>query len=157
MKIRLHRLFKNWLMSEPKLVFEFDNTFIPPFVSNELKWYERDGLETWYRQNKCQEFLENTDKYFEQRKIVNFDLIRNGERLDKEIIRQYQTVDYNRIKTYPPKYHQQITSSIFRNVNHNDLHVNNQTIKEHFSNKKTSIGRGKFLKKCRDDMYAACW
>ena len=58
MKIRLHRLFKNWLMSEPKLVFEFDNTFIPPFVSNELKWYERDGLETWYRQNKCQEFLE---------------------------------------------------------------------------------------------------
>ena len=66
-------------MAESKLVFEFDNTFVPPFVSNELKWYECDGLETSYRQNKCQKFLENTYKHFEQRKIVNFDIIRNSE------------------------------------------------------------------------------
>ena len=52
-------------MSESKLVFEFDNVFVPPFVSNELKWYERDGLDTWYKQNKCQEFLQNTNKHFE--------------------------------------------------------------------------------------------
>ena len=44
--------------------------------------------------------------------ILNRD-IRNSERLDKKIIRQYQTVDFNTIKTYPPEYHQQITSSIF--------------------------------------------
>ena len=84
-------------------------------------------------------------------------MIKNGEQLDKKIIRQYQTVDYNTIKTYPPEYQQQITSSIFCNINRNNLHVNNQTIKEHFSNKNKSIGRGKFLKICRDDMYAACW
>ena len=41
---------------------------------------ERDGLETWYRQNKCQEFLENTNKHFKQRKIVNFQMI--NEKLD---------------------------------------------------------------------------
>ena len=46
---------------------------------------------------------------------------------------------------------------MFQNINRNDLHVNNQTIKEHFFNKNKSIGRGKFFKKCRDDMYAACW
>ena len=54
-------------MAESKLVFEFDNTFLPSLVSNELKWYECDGLETCYRQSKFQEFLENTEKHFEQR------------------------------------------------------------------------------------------
>ena len=93
-------------MAESKLVFEFDNTFLPPFVSNELKWYECDGLQTWYRQSKCQEFWKILIN------ILNRD-IRNSERLDKKIIRQYQTVDFNTIKTYPPEYHQQITSSIF--------------------------------------------
>ena len=33
--------------------------------------------------------------------------------------------------------------------------VNGQTIKEHFNNnKEKAIGRGKFLKRCRDDIYA---
>ena len=81
-------------MAESKLVFEFDNVFVPPFVSNERKWYERDGLDTWCKQNKCQEFLQNTTKHLEQRKIVNFDMIKDGEQLNKKIIRQYQTVDY---------------------------------------------------------------
>ena len=37
--------------------------------------------------------------------------------------------------------------------------VNGQTIKEHFNNnnKEKAIGRGKFLKRCRDDMYAKYW
>ena len=81
-------------MAESKLVFEFDNVFVPPFVSNERKWYERDGLDTWCKQNKCQEFLQNTTKHLEQTKIVNFDTIKNGEQLNKKIFRQYQTVDY---------------------------------------------------------------
>ena len=40
-----------------KLIHEFDNVFVPPYVSNNLKWYERDGLDTWYRQGKCRDFL----------------------------------------------------------------------------------------------------
>ena len=130
-------------MAELKLVFKFDNVFVPPFVSNELKWYERDGLDTWYKQNKCQEFLQNTNKHFEQRKIVNFNMTENGEQLDKKIIRQYQTVDYNTIKTYTSEYQQQITSSIFRNINRNDLNVNNRTIKEIKTN---LLGEVNFLK-----------
>ena len=62
---------------------------------------ERDGLETWYRQNKCQEFLENTNKHFKQRKIVNFHMI--NKKLDKKtfsnikqlIIRKLNSIQSN--------------------------------------------------------------
>ena len=46
------------------LTRKFDNEFIPPFVSKDLKWIEKDRLETWYRSNKCEEILENTDLHF---------------------------------------------------------------------------------------------
>ena len=26
---------------------KIDNTFVPKFVSNNVPWYERDGLNTW--------------------------------------------------------------------------------------------------------------
>ena len=37
------------------------------------------------------------------------------------------------------------------------MHIPKQTIDEHFKSKKASIGRGKFIKKIRDDMYAQTW
>ena len=55
-----------------KIFNEFDNVFVPPYVSNNLKWYERDG-----------DFLENTDEHLKQRKIVNFDII-NNNKLDEK-------------------------------------------------------------------------
>ena len=44
-----------------------DNVFIPKYVPNNSKWYKRDGLDTWYLQNKCIEFLEDTDLHLKQR------------------------------------------------------------------------------------------
>ena len=57
-------------------------------------------------------------------------------------------------------------SSIFRNSNRKYMNIEKKTIKEHFNNNnnnnndnndnnnnKLSIGRSKFSKKCRDDMY----
>ena len=38
-----------------------DNTYVPKFVSNNIPWYERDGLNTLYEQMKCNKFLEDTD------------------------------------------------------------------------------------------------
>ena len=35
-----------------ELTWEHDNVFIPKYVPQNLKWYEKDGLETWYRQIK---------------------------------------------------------------------------------------------------------
>ena len=35
------------------LTWESDNCFIPKYIPGDLKWYERDGLGTWYLKNKC--------------------------------------------------------------------------------------------------------
>ena len=95
-----------------KIFNEFDNVFVPPYVSNNLKWYERDGLDTQYAQVECRDFLENTDEHFKQRKIVNFDII-NNNKLDEKTLRQYQTVDCKTIKTYPLQHQNNIMSSVF--------------------------------------------
>ena len=46
----------------------YTNTYI--YVSDNLKWYERDSLDTWYKKNKCDEFLEDTDRYFHTTQII---------------------------------------------------------------------------------------
>ena len=61
----------------------YDNKFIPSYVPDNLKWFERDGLETSYKKNKCDEFLSNTDLYLEKMRIVNFDMIRKKQEIVK--------------------------------------------------------------------------
>ena len=78
--------------------WQYDNTFIPTYIPDNLKWFECDGLETWYRKNNCNEFLEDTDSHFRSRLIVNLDMITNDEKLDPETIKQYRTVDHEEIK-----------------------------------------------------------
>ena len=78
--------------------WQYDNTFILTYIPDNLKWFECDGLETWYRKNNCNEFLEDTDSHFRSRLIVNFDMITNDEKLDPETIKQYRTVDHEEIK-----------------------------------------------------------
>ena len=137
------------------MTWKFDNEFIPPFVSKDLKWFERDRLETWYTSNKCEEFLENTDLHFKNRKIINFDMIKND--ISDNKTKPHQQIDHDEIKKYPKHYQEQILSSIFRNANRKDMNIQKRTVNEHFKNKKISVGRAKFFKKCVDDMYAECW
>ena len=137
------------------MTWEFDSKFKPPYISNVLKWYERDGLETWHRRNQCEEFLENTDLRFQKRKIINFDIIKND--ISKNKLKKYQQIDHDEVKKYPIHYQEQIMSSIFGNSNRKDTNIQKRTVNEHFSNKKISVERGRFIKKCRDYMYAQCW
>ena len=58
------------------MAFRNDNKFIPKYVPNDLKWYKKDGLDTWYLQNKCADFLMDTDEHFKKMKVVNFDMIK---------------------------------------------------------------------------------
>ena len=44
--------------------------YVPDFVPNNLKWYERDGLLTWYDQMKCERFLEDVDNHFANKKLL---------------------------------------------------------------------------------------
>ena len=109
------------------MTWQFDSKFTPSYISTDLKWYERDGLETWYRRNQCEEFSENTDLHFQKRKIINFDIIKNN--ISKNKLEQYQQIDHDKVKKYPPQYQEQIMSSIFRNSNRKDMNIekrNNQ-------------------------------
>ena len=137
-----------------------NNKYIPEYVPKNLKWYERDGLETWYLQNKCNDFINNTDEHFKQMKITNFDIIKNN--VSTENLKQYQTLDHHEIMQYLPQLREQICSSIFRNANRKDMHIKKETIYEHFNNinnnnKRVGTGRGRFIKKIRDDLYAESW
>ena len=143
-------------MAESKdLSWESDNCFIPKHIPGDLKWYERDGLDTWYLKNKCDEFLENTDLHFAKCKVVNFDMIKSN--VPKNIQKQYQTVDHEAIKQYPVEYQEQICLSIFRNPDRKDMYINKKTINQHFLNKKPPSGRGLFLEKIKDDLCRDFW
>ena len=125
----------------------YTNTYIPEYVSDNLKWYERDGLDTWYKKNMCDEFLEDTDSYFHTTQIVNFDIIRNQKAITKNKLEQYHTVSYDAIKKYPSTEQARITSSIFRNIDRSYLHVTPAVGKSHFHENispKISVGRGRF-------------
>ena len=102
---------------------KIDNTYTSKFVPNNLPWYERDGLNTWYEENKCNDFLEDPDKLFENLQINNFDLIFNKNKLSSQKIKQYQTIDHKEIMGYPKKEREQIMSFIFRNVMRKDMFV----------------------------------
>ena len=77
------------------------NCIIPKYVPDNLKWYEKDGLHTWYLKGKCDDFLRETDYYFQNLKVVNFDMIRN-ELPDSDIMK-YKTVDFTEIESYSPQ------------------------------------------------------
>ena len=65
-------------------------------------------------------------------------------------------MEHHEIKKYPQK--EQIMSSIFRNANRKEMIIEKRTIDTHFNRTIVSPkGRGKFIKKIRDDMYASCW
>ena len=77
--------------------------------------------------------------------------------LIKTLFSNIKLLTTKKLKKYLLEHHHKIMSSIFCNIHRKDLHVNNRTIKEHFFNKRKSVGRGKFLKQCKDTMYASCW
>ena len=80
--------------------------------------------------------------------------------ITKNKLEQYQTMSYDAIKKYPSVEQARITYSIFRNIDRSDLHFTPAVVKSHFHKNispKKSVGRGRFLKICRDTMYAKYW
>ena len=71
------------------------NAYVPKFVPKDVPWDERDGLMTWYNQGTCKDFLRDTDKHFQEAKIINFDIIHRQccwEEVPKDHLKYYQTV-----------------------------------------------------------------
>ena len=70
------------------------NSFIPPYVKPDLKWFERDGLMTYIGRLNYERFENNRDVYLENVKVISFDIINNqikGLPLEKSI-KEYKTV-----------------------------------------------------------------
>ena len=109
---------------------------------------------TWYDQVKCEECLENTDKHFQNLEIINFDLIRTSGKVPNEKLKQYQTIDHHEIKSYPPDLKEEIMSSIFR-AKREGMYVKKETVLEHFKNLIKTVGRGRFIRKIRNEHYKA--
>ena len=77
------------------------NNYIPEYVTENLSWYERDGIVTYINQAKCRDFLRDLDSHFKKIKIVNFDIIyrqARGEKVPEELLKKYQTVQNKILK-----------------------------------------------------------
>ena len=130
------------------------------FVPDNLKWYKKDGLDTWYLKEKCDDFLRNSDSYFQNLKVINFDMIRNE--LPDSNIKKYKTVDFEEIESFSDENKVEIKNSLFRHINNGNFHIKCEDVKKQFENdnvrnKKLAVGRGRFLKQCKDTMYAKYW
>ena len=77
----------------------FGNKYIPDYCPPDMRWYERDGLLTWYDQNKYVKFSQNPDEYIKKKKVINFDMINAQCRGDKGQYsdKHYQTVVSNHV------------------------------------------------------------
>ena len=93
------------------------NKYILPYQSNNIPWYERDGLMTYMYALKCKRFLEKTDEHFENVEIVNFDLIYQRSRHNPLVnsVKDYKTAEKKFLKGYSKKNQNKALSSAFRN------------------------------------------
>ena len=76
------------------------NSFMPPYVKPDLKWFERNGLVTYIDRLNYERFENNRDGYLENVKVTNFDMIHNqikGLPLEKSI-KEYKTVTEKDLK-----------------------------------------------------------
>ena len=86
---------------------------------------------------KCQTFLEDPGKHFNDTKIVNFDIINKwvrGEEISEQSFRNYQTVQKREEFGYPIKEKEKIMSAALSScVKRNDVFVSKELLSEHLT------------------------
>ena len=139
------------------------SSYIPPYIKDNLKWYEKEGLITHFQQREYQEFKRNRDAYINETKILNFDIIHHicrGDKLEKTI-KEHNTVKKERLKQMPPSEKYAAVAACFRSSNKNII-VERSIAKEYFSCNNSNICRTEKsrLKKQEEDKnrkYFECW
>ena len=71
--------------------------YIFEVVTEELLWYERDGLLTYIDQLKCKRFMSDKDRYIEKGKEINFDMIYVD--CDRALPQQYSNRHYQTVQS----------------------------------------------------------
>ena len=114
------------------------NKYVLDCVPIDLRWYERDGLLTWYDQIKCKRFLEDPDRHFNNTKIVNFNIVNKcvrGEEVFEQTLTNYQTVLKKEVFEYPIKDREKIMSAALSScIKRNDVFVSKELVNEHLFN-----------------------
>ena len=86
-----------------KMSRKFDNKYITSYENLDIPcWYECDSILTYIDQLKYKEFIEGPDKYFNDVKIIIFDIINHecsGKPLDKSL-KHYKTIRNEDLKIY---------------------------------------------------------
>ena len=112
---------------------EFKNRYIPQFVKDNLKWYERDGLLTYINQLEYKRSEENRDSYLEKISITNFDIIHSNcrnEPLENEI-KYYKTIHAKDLKQMPLADKDAALAACFRSER-KDIYVEKSLRDEYF-------------------------
>ena len=136
------------------------NSFIPPYVKPDLKWFERDGLMTYIDRLNYERFENNRDAYLENVKVISFDIINNqikGSPLEKSI-KEYKTVQKKDLKQMPLDDKDAAIAACFRSKR-KDLNIDKEIRDEYF--KEWEISK-KFVKdkrnlKIKNQKYFDSW
>ena len=96
---------------------KFLNNYIPEYISDNLPWFERNGLMTYIDKLKYDNFVKDLDSHFRKMQIINFDIIHKqarGIEISDNELRKYKTIDNSRLGNYPSRKKSQILSLAFR-------------------------------------------
>ena len=107
------------------------------YVNNYLPYYPmyKNDLDDSLLRNKYEKINKNKEEYFENAKIVNFDIIHNECRKDllQNNIKYYQTIKQGDLKYVKKNDKKQFISAAIKSKR-DDLNVTRDVIFEHFRN-----------------------
>ena len=101
--------------TEERKMSNLANIYIPEFVPDNLRWYEKDDLMA-YIGKLAYIFIKDTDGHLKRIQVINFDTIHKqtrSEKIDENLLKEYRTDDNWRISFYPEK-EEKALSSAFR-------------------------------------------
>lgn len=101
--------------TEERKMSNLANIYIPEFVPDNLRWYEKDDLMA-YIGKLAYIFIKDTDGHLKKIQVINFDTIHKqtrSEKIDENLLKEYRTDDNWRISFYPEK-EEKALSSVFR-------------------------------------------
>ena len=92
---------------------------------------------TCYDRRKCQEFLEEPDKHFQNAKLVNFYITNKwirGEEMCHKTLKNYHTIHKNKVFEYPSKDREKVMSTALKpTVKRTDVYISEDLVKDHFN------------------------
>ena len=111
------------------------NKYVPKYAGDYFSkpWYERD-LMGYFDYLYYQEMSKQPTKYFEQKKVINFDIIHHESRGDplQGSYEDYQTVRSKDLEKYPAPEKKKLVSAMIWNIKRDDLYVEKDIIKDNF-------------------------